>query len=155
MRITYPAALACLLLASCTSPPTANPCGPGSNCMVESNEDREQVVDVDDLKILDRAAALLKDPESWNRQDNRRCPADARTYSLFCALQAATIEVLGKYDHRRVALQEVRFAVEEKLNGREVEHRLMEFNNFPETTFIDIQSVITLARNRVAKRMRS
>jgi hypothetical protein len=72
---------------------------------------------------------------------------------LFCALQAASIEVLGQYDHRRVALQEVRFAIERVSGGREFEHRLMDFNNLPGTTFDDIKKVLTMARENVASRL--
>jgi len=62
--------------------------------------------------------------------------------------------VLGNYDHRRVALQEVRFAIEEVSGGREFEHRLMDFNNLPQTRFADIKRVLAIARERVAARLR-
>ena len=48
--------------------------------------------------------------------------------------QRACIDVLGNYDHRRVALQEVRFAVEDATRGQDFEHRLRDFNNLPQTT---------------------
>ena len=78
-------------------------------------EEREQPVTVDDVAILVRAEALLNSASVWNRADDRECTDDEATgkRSLFCALQKACIDVLGSYDHRRVALQEVRFAVEE------------------------------------------
>jgi hypothetical protein len=78
------------------------------------------------LTILVRADALLRDESAWNRQDDRECQDDeaAGMRSLFCALQKACIEVLGTYDHRRVALQEVRFTVEDATRGRNFEHRL-------------------------------
>jgi hypothetical protein len=118
-------------------------------------EDREQAVSVEDLAILDRANVLLADGSSWNRNDTRECSPDAPTLSLFCALQKASIEVLGSYDHRRVALQEVRFAIEEVSGGREFEHRLMDFNNLPQTTFDDIKRVLAIARSRVATRLKA
>ena len=68
-------------------------------------------------------------------------------------MQKASIEVLGQYDHRRVALQEVRFAIEEVSGGREFEHRLMDFNNLPETTLEDVRRVLAIARSRVAERL--
>lgn len=108
----------------------------------------------DDLRILERADALLATEESWNRHDDRNCPAGQRSLSLFCALQAASVEVLGSYDHRRVALQEVRFAIEEVSGGKEFEHRLMDFNNQPETRFQDIKRVLSIARGRVEARLR-
>jgi hypothetical protein len=117
-------------------------------------EQRGQPVDENDLRVLDGAAALLVDASHWNRHDTRECEAGAATLSLFCALQEASIEVLGKYDHRRVALQEVRFAIEEVSGGREFEHRLMDFNNLPETSIDDVRRVLAIARSRVAERLK-
>ncbi len=74
-------------------------------------------------------------------------------WSLFCALEQACIDVLGQYDHRRVALQEVRFAVEDATRGRQFEHRLMDFNNLPETQFGDVKRVLQVATERVATRL--
>ena len=116
-------------------------------------EDRDQPVSVNDLEILDRANALLASESDWNRRDTRECPPDAQSLSLFCALQKASIEVLGTYDHRRAALQEVRFAVEDATRGREFEHRLMDFNNLPETTFGDIKAILAAARAKVASQL--
>jgi hypothetical protein len=117
-------------------------------------EQRGQPVDENDLRILDGAMALLADESHWNRHDTRECETNATTLSLFCALQKASIEVLGKYDHRRVGLQEVRFAIEEVSGGREFEHRLMDFNNLPETSISDIRKVLAIARSRVAERLK-
>src|SRR5215208_2078412 len=94
-------------------------------------EERRQPVTKDDLLILKRAREILSDETKWNRKDDRNCKPEAKAWSLFCALEKASIEVLGKYDHRRAALQEVRFAVEEVTKGKEFEHRLMDYNNLP------------------------
>jgi hypothetical protein len=108
---------------------------------------------VEDLRIMDRAIGVLKNEASWNRNDDRECADDTanRKWSLFCALELACTEVLGEYDHRRVALQEVRFAVEDATHGRAFEHRLMD--NLPETRFEDVSNVLQVARSRVAARL--
>jgi len=130
-------------------------------------ESREQSVTDADLRILQRADALLKDPASWNRHDDRVCIDDEATEnrSLFCALQKADTEVLGTYEHRNVALQEVRFAVEDATRHRQtgmmfdalrhfrLPHRLMDFNNLPDTRFEDIHNVLRVATTRVAARL--
>ena len=118
-------------------------------------ERRDQPVTDDDLRILLKADELLRDESVWNRNDDRVCDDDEATgkRSLFCALQRACIDVLGKYDHRRVALQEVRFAVEEATRGRDFEHRLKDFNNLPETQFVDVKRVLEVATNRVRSRL--
>ena len=120
-------------------------------------ERRDQSVTVDDIRILTKAAELLKDESAWNRADDRECTDDEATgqRSLFCALQKACIEVLGTYDHRRVALQEVRFAVEDATRGRDFEHRLRDFNNLPTTRLADIQAVLKVAADRVRSRLKA
>lgn len=78
---------------------------------------RDRPVTMDDVRILVRASELLTQESAWIRSDDRR-----------------------------VALQEVRFAIQETTQGREFEHRLMEFNNLPETSSADVQAVLKTAR---------
>jgi len=105
------------------------------------------------VRILDRANAILSSEAVWNRADTRECPAGETSFSLFCALHDACIEVLGQYEHRRAALQEVRFVIEERVH-KDYEHRLMGFNNDPATTFADVKDVLRSAKERIAKRIR-
>ena len=93
-------------------------------------ERRNQPVTVEDLRILEKADAFVKDESAWNRNDDRQCDDDKASgkWSLSCAVDVACIEVLGQYDHTRAALQEVRFVVEEVTAGRQFEGRLMGFN---------------------------
>jgi hypothetical protein len=120
-------------------------------------ERRDQPVTTEDLRILQRASALLKDESVWNRKDDRVCDDDEATgkRSLFCALQKACIDVLGAYDHRRVALQEARFAVEDATRGQDFEHRLRDFNNLPTTRLADLRRVLQVATDRVKSRLKS
>ena len=119
-------------------------------------ERRDQPVTADDLRILWIADELLGTEAVWNRQDDRECADDEKTgtRSLFCALQKACVDVLGAYDHRRVALQEVRFAVEEVTRGRELQHRIRDFNNMPTTRLSDIKNVLQVAMTRVRSRLK-
>ena len=119
-------------------------------------EQRDQPVSSEDVRILLRADELLKNESSWNRKDDRECTDDEASgkRSLFCALQKACIEVLGTYDHRRVALQEVRFAVEDATRGKDFEHRLRDFNNLPETHLADVKRVLRVATDRVKARLK-
>jgi hypothetical protein len=120
-------------------------------------ERRDQPVTNDDLRILRRAEELLKDESAWNRKDDRECDDDEATgkRSLFCALQKACIDVIGVYDHRRVALQEVRFAVEDATHGKDFEHRLRDFNNLPTTRLADVKKVLGVATDRVKSRLKN
>jgi len=116
-------------------------------------EKRDQKVSNEDLKILQMAKEILSVESVWNQKDNRKCNQNDRKWSLFCALWTASYEVLDEYQHRRVALQEVRFAIEDVSNGQEFEHRLMDFNNT--YSFSDIHKVLDIAIEKVSKRLKS
>ena len=127
------------------------PCGavaaaaPAQHTAVPSSDElerRDQPVTDEDLRILQRADKILLSPAVWNRHDTRICRPTDKTRSLFCALEKASLDVLGEYRHREVALQEVRFAVEDVTKGIEFEHRLMDYNNLASTKFEDIKQVI-------------
>jgi hypothetical protein len=119
-----------------------------------ANERRDQPVSKDDLLILQRADEILSDETKWNRKDDRHCNQDAKAWSLYCALQKATTDILGKDDHRRAALQEVRFAIEDVTSRHEFKHRLMEFNNLPTTEFKDVKKVLKIAKDKVAAKLK-
>lgn len=107
-----------------------------------------------DVKIAQRAKEILDSPAKWNRADNRKCPDDAKTFSLYCALEKATTEVSGKFAHRGAAMQEARFVIDDVApNKDKYEHRLMDWNNDPTTTFADLQKVLHLIEERITKRL--
>jgi hypothetical protein len=108
-----------------------------------------------DLLIVQRARQILDLPAKWNRADTRNCPPEAKTFSLYCALERATREVGGDFEHRAAPTQEARFVVEEVAPDwqRKYNHRLMDYNNDPATTFRDIQKVFRLLEQRISKRL--
>lgn len=116
-------------------------------------ERRDQPVTDEDLKILERANQILKSAAVWNRHDTRECKPQDKTWSLFCAMEKASLDVLGEYRHREVALQEVRVAVEDATKGIEFEHRMMDYNNLESTKFEDIKKILAIATGRVRTRL--
>ena len=108
-----------------------------------------------DLQIVKRSRELLNSEAKWNRADNRNCPAEAKTVSLYCALQMATVELGGKAEHRGAALQEARFVIDEIAVDRNYEHRLMNYNNDPTTTFADIQEVLRITESLITLRLKA
>lgn len=110
----------------------------------------------DDIAILKRADEILASEAVWNRSDTRDCSRLAGSWSLFCALKAASIDITGRYDNRRVAIEEIRFAIIEVMGmdiGRPNVHPLMIFNNLPATRFEDIKKVLRMAGQRLAARI--
>ena len=107
-----------------------------------------------DVQIVQHARQILDSPSVWNRADTRVCPGDAKTFSLYCALEKATNEVTGKFEHRGAAMQEARFVIDEELaKGNHYDHRLKDYNNDPKTTFADVQKFFDLLQARIQKRL--
>jgi hypothetical protein len=108
----------------------------------------------DDLAIIDRAVALMPNAAVWNKQDNRQCPAGQSKISLFCALMQATTEISGGVHYRQPAMQ----AVREELNlvdaSRIKTHRIMDYNNHPDTSLAEIHALLERAKTRVSKEIR-
>ena len=113
----------------------------------------------EDLRILERADEILSDATKWDRADDRVCNAADTTWSLFCAVKQATEEVLGMYRHEdkmgQAATREVRRVIEELNPGHKFQHRLMDYNNLPTTSFEEIKKVLHLARQRVASQLQT
>jgi len=120
----------------------------------EDDPDATPPVTTADVRIVKRAREILNSESKWNRADTRICPADAKTFSLYCALEKATNEVIGKFEHRGAAMQEARFVIDEIApNRKKYHHRLMDYNNDPTTTFADIQKFFRLLEERITKRL--
>jgi hypothetical protein len=102
-----------------------------------------------DKKIILRAAAILSTEQVWNRADNRRCPQDAVSWSIYCAMEKATTEVTGGFQHRRPALELVRDIIQERTEARHYHHSLKDYNNDPTTTLADVQSLFREALARI------
>lgn len=107
-----------------------------------------------DFDILAKARKILAQGVRWNRNDDRLCEDDARqrSWSLFCALYQASIDVSGVYLHRRPVLMEVRAVVGETTNRRQFEHILRDYNNLESTTFPEIVRVLDGTLRRLQAR---
>jgi hypothetical protein len=102
-----------------------------------------------DLEIVKKASAILSTEAVWNRADNRKCPADAKTWSIYCALEKAEVEVTGGFHHRRPAAEIVRKIVLERTATRNYHHELMDYNNDPTAHLQDVQTLFLEAESRI------
>jgi hypothetical protein len=102
-----------------------------------------------DRAILQRAATIITSDSVWNRADNRKCPATATTWSIYCAVEKASIELAGGFHHRRPAQELVRVIVEERTKDKKYSHRMMDYNNDPSTRLQDVQSLLAEAIARI------
>jgi len=95
--------------------------------------------------LLDARTRLLGAPV-WDKEDDRNCDNDPpNTLSLYCALIESTQNAMGRYYHRQPALQLVRLEIQENWQERIKGHRLMSFNNHPDTTLEDVTLMLNQA----------
>lgn len=123
----------------------------------EMDNDLDPPLTESDLLIIRKTIVLLKDEKQWNRNDDRLCKDDIanKSYSLFCALQTASIEVAGSYDHRKAVLQIIRKTIAEMYPNKAFEHRLRDFNNLPETTHTVLMDLLTRVENELIKELKN
>jgi hypothetical protein len=107
----------------------------------------------EDLRIIRRALALLPSEAVWNKQDDRKCPAGQERLSLFCAMTQATTEVSGGVHYRQSAMQAVREVLNEVGGDRVKKHRIMDYNNHPDTTLADIHALLRAAESKLTQRL--
>jgi hypothetical protein len=108
----------------------------------------------DDIKIIQRALALVSSVDVWNKNDNRQCPPNPQKWSVFCAMTQATQEISGGIHYRQPASQALREVVNEVGGTRVNKHRLMDYNNHPDTTLADIHNLLAMAQAKLEKRFR-
>jgi hypothetical protein len=109
-----------------------------------------------DLRIVERAAEILASEAVWDRADDRTCAPDDKTWSLYCALHRASLELTGGFHHRRPCFQIVRQLLyervaEERKKGRKYPHIMMDYNNDPAVRLSDVLSVFAEAAGRMKR----
>ena len=102
-----------------------------------------------DRQVLERAATIITSDSVWNRADNRKCPATATRWSIYCAVERAEVEVTGGFHHRRPAMELVRTIVDERTATKTYQHRLMDYNNDRTTRLDDVRSLFREAIARI------
>ena len=108
-----------------------------------------------DRQIIEFAGKLLADSSRWHQDDDRECENDIENnrWSLFCALQHASMEIYGEYNHHNTAIQSVRFVIDELVPNHGFPHTLMDYNNESSTTHSDILRVLELSRQRIEREL--
>jgi hypothetical protein len=108
----------------------------------------------DDVKILQSARAMLPNVAQWNKNDDRTCKPEPRVRSVFCALMDSTQIISGGIHYRQPALQAVREVLNAVGGSRVGKHRLMDYNNHPDTTLEEIHKLLSTAEERITREMR-
>lgn len=115
------------------------------------DHDPDVPVSVVDLRIIRRAKDFLSEENFWHKNDDRDCEDDKENqrYSLFCALQSASIEEEGAYNHRNAIMQKIRHTIVDIYPNKEWEHRLRDFNNMPETDYKVLMDLLNRVESQV------
>jgi hypothetical protein len=121
---------------------------------ISMNADHQVRPTQSDIAIITRAIDLLPNEAQWNKNDNRQCPAGQPKISLFCALQKATTEISGGIHYRQPALQAVREVLNTVDAKRIKTHRIMDYNNHPESTLAEIHLVLKNAETTLRRDIR-
>ncbi|MDJ0591867.1 MAG: pentapeptide repeat-containing protein [Pleurocapsa sp. MO_226.B13] len=109
-----------------------------------------------DLQILQRALEILHDESVWHKTDERVCDDDKKqdSWSMFCGLYQASLDVTSKYLHQRPAMKEVRKVIKDITNNRPFEHQIKDYNNMQETSFNDVINILEIAKEQISKEIR-
>jgi hypothetical protein len=121
---------------------------------ISMNADHQVRPTQSDIAIIARAIQLLPNEAQWNKNDNRQCPTGQPKLSLFCALQKATTEISGGIHYRQPALQAVREVLNTVDAKRIKTHRIMDYNNHPDTTLAEIHLVLKNAETALRRDIR-
>lgn len=112
----------------------------------------------DDLAILREAREFLGAASRWNRADTTDMDAaptrgfacaPARSQSMFCAVYVAALRRVGRYDHFRPAVNALRNAIDAR--GERYRHPLVDFNNAPSRSLVEVQAVLDSALAAVVR----
>jgi hypothetical protein len=126
----------------------------GDTLTIDINAQQQVRPTKSDIAIIARAIQMLPSDAVWNKNDNRQCPAAQPKISMFCALQNATTEVSGGIHYRQPALQAVREVLNTVDPKRIKTHRIMDFNNHPDTTLAEIHGLLKQAQIKLEQDIR-
>jgi hypothetical protein len=110
-------------------------------------------VSQDDLEIIKKVETILDSPAKWNRVSKTDCKADAKTFTLYCAFQAASIAVTGSSDYDGPATDDVEQLIKRTAPNVAHYNAQMNYNNDPGVTFDDMQRLLETVETNLQKRM--
>lgn len=98
-----------------------------------------------DIQILSRTQSLLAHEDNWDKSNSRDCIDGTSRFSLYCALESSTREIMGRARHRQPALDVVRELIPGSGSFGPYAHKLADYNYDPEVSFGDIHILLNNA----------
>jgi hypothetical protein len=106
-----------------------------------------------DIEITKKVETLLDSPAKWDRVSKTDCKADAKTFTLYCAFQAASVAVTGNSHYDGPAAKEIEQLIRRMAPNVEHYGARMNYNNDPGVTFHDMQTLLKTVEDNLEKRM--
>jgi hypothetical protein len=107
-----------------------------------------------DIEMVKKVEAILDSPARWDRASSQDCKTDAKTFGLYCAFEAASIAVTGKFDEQAAGIREAQQMISRTApNAVRYTARLVDYNNDPTVTFENLQSLLETVRTNLENRM--
>jgi len=104
---------------------------------------------VDDLEIIEGAIGILNHEIVWDRSANRRCRSSTTTWTLYCALHDATIEVTGEFHEYQPAMVITSDVIDRIFREMEFERPLIDYNTYADAILIEMHRLLTMAGTRI------
>lgn len=106
-----------------------------------------------DVEIVKKVETILDSPAKWDRVSKTDCKPDAKTFTLYCAFEAASIAVTGNSHYEGPAIDEVDQLVKRTAPNAQHYNDQMNYNNDPGVTFDDVQKLLKTVERTLEKRM--
>jgi len=106
-----------------------------------------------DIEITKKVETILDSSAKWDRVSKTDCRPDAKTFTLYCAFQAASIAVTGNPHYDGPAVREVEQLVKRTAPNVEHYNARMNYNNDPGVTFQDMHTLLKTVQTNLEKRM--
>jgi hypothetical protein len=111
--------------------------------------DKDAPPTVDDLEIIEGAMGILNHEIVWDRSANRRCRSGTTTWTLYCALRDATVEVTGEFHEYQPAMVITRAVIKQVFREMQFEQPIIQYNTYEDAILIEMHRLLTMATTRI------
>lgn len=107
----------------------------------------------DDLEILTRAEEILWDEGVWDRSASKRCRPGAKTWTLFCAMRDATVEVTGEFHPKQPAVVILENVIQEVFREMAFDDPIVDYNTYEDAILVEMHRLLGQAQAQVRREL--
>jgi hypothetical protein len=106
-----------------------------------------------DIEVVKKVESILDSPAKWDKGSTQDCKPNATTFGIYCAFEAASVAVTGKFDDHAPGITETRQLISRTApHAAQYSARLVDYNNDPTVTFADLQNLLKAVETNLQKR---